>query len=78
MPDYKKDEQYWKKRHKNNESARQSRLKRKAAERDMESRMMQLEQENIKLKWELNALKKRFNIDKVKRVLNFISRVEGK
>jgi hypothetical protein len=70
VPEHKKDHQYWNKRHKNNESARQSRLKRKKAERDMEVKMVELQEENIRLKWELKALKKRFNVDEKVRAIN--------
>ena len=60
VPDNKKDEQYWSKRHKNNISARRSRIKRKTMEKLMEHRMVELEQENIRLKYELKALKRMF------------------
>lgn len=64
VPDHKKDTQYWSKRSKNNLSARRSRFKRKTLEKVMEMRMMELNEENIKLRYELNALKKMFG-DKV-------------
>ncbi|CAL1546054.1 unnamed protein product [Lymnaea stagnalis] len=63
VPDEKKDEGYWCKRLKNNDSARRSRVKRKALEKMMETRLLQLQKENIELKHEMAALKKRFGID---------------
>ncbi|XP_005098338.1 uncharacterized protein LOC101862183 [Aplysia californica] len=63
VPDNKKDEGYWNKRLKNNDSARRSRVKRKALEKMMETRMLDLQKENIELKHEMRALKRRFGLD---------------
>ncbi|KAK6989801.1 hypothetical protein BgiMline_013053 [Biomphalaria glabrata] len=63
VPDEKKDEGYWSKRLKNNDSARRSRVKRKALEKLMESRLLELQKENIELKHEMAALKKRFGLE---------------
>ncbi|XP_067677838.1 nuclear factor interleukin-3-regulated protein-like isoform X2 [Haliotis asinina] len=60
VPIDKKDSAYWSKRLKNNESARRSRLKKRAIERTMEARFKELQLENIELKHELAALKRHF------------------
>lgn len=60
VPDYRKDAIYWNKRLKNNDSARRSRIKRKAMEKLMEHRMVELQKENMELRYELNALKRMF------------------
>ncbi|XP_059174066.1 uncharacterized protein LOC131954419 [Physella acuta] len=63
VPDEKKDEGYWCKRLKNNDSARRSRVKRKALEKLMETRLLELQKENIELKHEMAALKRHFGIE---------------
>lgn len=63
VPDNKKDELYWNKRIKNNDSARRSRVKRKTLEKIMETRLMELQKENIELRHEMSALKRRFGIE---------------
>lgn len=60
VPDNKKDDSYWSKRHKNNDSARRSRVKRKAIEKMMETRLLELQKENIELKHEVEALRRRY------------------
>nr|KAG5711761.1 hypothetical protein BaRGS_023525 [Batillaria attramentaria] len=60
VPEGKKDASYWNKRIKNNDSARRSRIKRKTMEKLMEHRMVELQQENMELRYELNALKRMF------------------
>ncbi|KAH9491726.1 hypothetical protein Btru_045657, partial [Bulinus truncatus] len=63
VPDEKKDEGYWSKRLKNNDSARRSRVKRKALEKMMETRLLELQKENIELKHEMAALRRRFGVE---------------
>lgn len=60
VPDQRKDNSYWAKRLKNNASARRSRLKKKAMEKHMETKLQELQRENIELKYELAALKRHF------------------
>ncbi|CAG5127946.1 unnamed protein product [Candidula unifasciata] len=60
VPDNKKDDSYWSKRLKNNDSARRSRVKRKAIEKLMETRLIELQKENIELKHEVAALRRRY------------------
>lgn len=60
VPEFKKDDIYWSKRLKNNESARRSRVKRKALEKMMEVRLAELQKENIELKHEVAALRRRY------------------
>nr|ACJ65688.1 nuclear factor interleukin 3 regulated-like protein [Haliotis discus discus] len=60
VPIDRKDSTYWSKRPKNNESARRSRLKKRAIERTMEVKYKELQRENIELKHELAALKRHF------------------
>ncbi|XP_046567010.1 nuclear factor interleukin-3-regulated protein-like [Haliotis rubra] len=60
VPMDKKDTAYWSKRLKNNESARRSRLKKRAIEKTMEAKYKELQRENIELKHELAALKRHF------------------
>jgi len=59
VPEEKKDNGYWNKRLKNNDSARRSRVKRKAIEKLMETQLLELQEENIQLRHELDSLKKR-------------------
>ncbi|RUS87813.1 hypothetical protein EGW08_004412, partial [Elysia chlorotica] len=62
VPDDKKDTSYWCKRLKNNDSARRSRVKRKALEKLMESRLLELQKENIELRHEMAAMERRYNV----------------
>ena len=62
VPDEKKDTSYWCKRLKNNDSARRSRVKRKALEKLMESRLLELQKENIELRHEMAAMERRYNV----------------
>ena len=57
MPDSQKDEAYWDRRRKNNEAAKRSRDSRRAKEDEIAIRAAFLEQENLKLRVELAALK---------------------
>lgn len=62
MPDVQKDDHYWEKRRKNNEAARKSREKRRMHDMVLEGRISSLESDNGRLRRELLALKKRFNL----------------
>lgn len=57
FPDEQKDESYWERRRKNNEAAKRSRDARRAKEDEIAIRAAFLEQENLKLRVELAALK---------------------
>ena len=57
LPDQMKDLAYWERRRKNNEAAKRSRDARRAKEDQIAIRAALLEQENIRLKIEVNALK---------------------
>lgn len=52
-----KDSAYWERRRKNNEAAKRSRDARRAKEDEIAIRAAFLEQENMKLKYELVALR---------------------
>ncbi|KAG6930300.1 hypothetical protein G0U57_004000 [Chelydra serpentina] len=58
----KKDAGYWEKRRKNNEAAKRSREKRRANDLVLESRVLALNEENLRLKTELLQLKLRFGL----------------
>ncbi|CAL1531401.1 unnamed protein product, partial [Lymnaea stagnalis] len=62
VPDEQKDMHYWEKRRKNNEAARKSREKRRIHDKILEGRINCLEDDNTKLRRELLALKKKFNL----------------
>ncbi|KAL8625651.1 hypothetical protein ACOMHN_043926 [Nucella lapillus] len=62
IPEEKKDEHYWEKRRKNNEAARRSREKRRLHDMVLENRIMALEQDNMRLRGELNCVKKHFGV----------------
>nr|XP_015220829.1 PREDICTED: nuclear factor interleukin-3-regulated protein-like [Lepisosteus oculatus] len=62
MPDEKKDASYWEKRRKNNEAAKRSREKRRVNDFVLESRLLALGEENVRLRAELLALKLRFGL----------------
>ena len=57
LPDEQKDELYWERRRKNNEAAKRSRDARRAKEDQIAIRAALLEQENLKLRVEVAALK---------------------
>ncbi|XP_070578391.1 D site-binding protein-like [Ptychodera flava] len=57
LPDEMKDESYWERRRKNNDAAKRSRDARKAKEDEVAIRAALLEQENIRLRVEVAALK---------------------
>lgn len=57
LPDDQKDEAYWERRRKNNEAAKRSRDSRRAKEDEIAIRAALLEQENLKLRVEVAALK---------------------
>lgn len=57
FPDECKDTLYWERRRRNNESAKKSRALRKIKEQQTSMRVLQLEQENLKLKTEVSYLK---------------------
>ncbi|XP_078657047.1 uncharacterized protein LOC144903098 [Branchiostoma floridae x Branchiostoma belcheri] len=59
IPDEKKDNAYWDKRRKNNEAAKRSREKRRLNDMVLETRVLQLTQENARLRAEMYALKQR-------------------
>uniref|UniRef100_A0A672IQH8 Nuclear factor interleukin-3-regulated protein-like n=1 Tax=Salarias fasciatus TaxID=181472 RepID=A0A672IQH8_SALFA len=63
-PNEKKDEGYWDKRRKNNEAAKRSREKRRANDMVLEKRVLDLLEENARLRAELLALKFRFGLVK--------------
>lgn len=58
VPDYQKDNSYWMKRQKNNEAAKRSREKRRLNDLVLETKVVELMNENTQLKKELAALKK--------------------
>ena len=57
LPDEQKDDAYWERRRKNNEAAKRSRDTRRAKEDQIAIRAALLEQENLKLRVEVAALK---------------------
>uniref|UniRef100_A0A452HHQ3 BZIP domain-containing protein n=1 Tax=Gopherus agassizii TaxID=38772 RepID=A0A452HHQ3_9SAUR len=59
ISDEKKDASYWEKRRKNNEAAKRSREKRRFNDLVLESRVLALNEENLRLKTELLQLKLR-------------------
>lgn len=64
VPSEKKDDGYWDKRKKNNEAAKRSRDKRRANDMVLERRVLDLLEENARLRAELLALKFRFGLVK--------------
>ncbi|XP_023699892.2 uncharacterized protein [Paramormyrops kingsleyae] len=62
MPDEKKDASYWEKRRKNNEAAKRSREKRRVNDYVLETRLVALSEENMRLRAELLALRLRFGL----------------
>ncbi|XP_078573686.1 uncharacterized protein LOC144860390 [Branchiostoma floridae x Branchiostoma japonicum] len=59
IPEEKKDGAYWDKRRKNNEAAKRSREKRRLNDMVLETRVLQLTQENARLRAEMYAMKQR-------------------
>lgn len=57
VPDEQRDEGYWEKRKKNNESAKRSREARRMKEEQIALRVVYLEQENLQLRTEVSLLK---------------------
>nr|KAG5696462.1 hypothetical protein BaRGS_020999 [Batillaria attramentaria] len=57
VPEDQKDEAYWEKRRKNNESAKRSRESRRIKEEQIAMKVVVLEQENLALKTEIDILK---------------------
>ncbi|XP_048377735.1 nuclear factor interleukin-3-regulated protein-like [Stegostoma tigrinum] len=62
ISDEKKDATYWEKRRKNNEAAKRSREKRRISDLVLESQVLALNEENVRLRSELLALKLRFGL----------------
>ncbi|KAL4658948.1 hypothetical protein GN956_G3365 [Arapaima gigas] len=60
--DQKKDASYWEKRRKNNEAAKRSREKRRVNDYVLETRLVALSEENMRLRAELLALRLRFGL----------------
>jgi len=58
VPDAKKDEMYWRRRHKNNMAAKRSREARRQKETDLSSRASKLENEHDQLKNELDVARR--------------------
>lgn len=61
VSDVEKDDKYWKRRKRNNEAARRSRDMRRQKEIEISMKWKNLEQENVRLKKELQKLKDRAN-----------------
>lgn len=62
IPEGNKDQSYWEKRRKNNEAARRSREKRRVQDVVLENRIIELSRDNLQLRNELYAIKKKFGI----------------
>ena len=62
IPDFKKDQEYWQKRQKNNEAAKRSREKRRINDVVMGRRIFELSSENKRLRLELEALKRQYGV----------------
>ena len=62
IPEFKKDDRYWSKRHKNNEAAKRSREKRRINDMQLSQQVDALNRQNNRLRAELRILKERFNI----------------
>lgn len=60
IPEHKKDNDYWMKRQKNNEAAKRSREKRRLNDVIMGQRIMELTNENKRLRMELDAIRRAF------------------
>lgn len=70
VPDTEKDEQYWKRRCMNNIAAKRSRENKRQHEIRLQNKVLQLEEENVLLKKELETIKLRFNIPQDENILN--------
>ncbi|CAG2175866.1 unnamed protein product [Oppiella nova] len=68
IPAENKDDSYWERRKRNNESAKRSREVRRVKEYQSNARLMYLEEENIKLRAEVNTL--RDEIGKLRQMLH--------
>ncbi len=62
IPEFKKDEQYWSKRRKNNEAAKRSREKRRMNDVVMCQKIEELTTENTKIRQELESVKRKFGL----------------
>lgn len=62
IPETNKDQSYWEKRRKNNEAARRSREKRRVQDVVLENRIIELSRDNLQLRNELYAIKKKFGL----------------
>ncbi|KAF7664109.1 hypothetical protein LDENG_00189420 [Lucifuga dentata] len=62
IPEEKKNATYWEKRRKNNEAARRSREKRKVNDYVLETHLLALKEENVRLNAELLAIKLHFGL----------------
>ena len=69
-PDSEKDERYWERRMKNNESAKRSRENRRQMDFVIRSRVSNLEEENALLREELSLLKAKYNVPKSESLLS--------
>jgi len=67
VPEYRKDNQYWLKRQKNNEAAKRSREKRRMNDMAMSDKLSHVSEEKHKVEMELEAIKRHFGLplDKV-------------
>ena len=70
VPDGAKDDSYWAKRKKNNMAARRSRENRRKLEVDIRQRMLDLQEENLLLKLELDTIKRKFKLSTKLRFLS--------
>ncbi|XP_033103572.1 nuclear factor interleukin-3-regulated protein-like isoform X2 [Anneissia japonica] len=71
MPENRKDDNYWVKRRKNNEAAKRSREKRRALDHLLESKVLALNEENSRLKRELDLFMGKDRVtEKTKQHLN--------
>lgn len=61
IPDSCKDEAYWERRKRNNESAKRSRELRRIKEAQQSSKVTVLEQENLRLRTEVDMLREELN-----------------
>ena len=61
-PDNKKDDSYWDRRRRNNEAAKRSREKRRFNDMVLEQRVVELTQENARLRTQLEAIKEEFGL----------------
>lgn len=71
-----KDEAYWERRKRNNESAKRSRELRRIKEQQTTLRVLYLEQENLQLRTELGML--RSEVDKLRQLLYVTNKQQGR